>query len=130
MPLLVRRFAGVAAVLVTLATVSACGGLGSDDDDQAVCDSVKEELRSVTTEAAAQVETPAVASETYQDGAARVRAFAKKAHGDVADASYDIADALNHLGGLLAVDGPPNNPATLDLTALNTAGAKLQSACA
>ncbi|MFI5958492.1 hypothetical protein [Cryptosporangium sp. NPDC051539] len=123
---LVRRAAGTMAVLAVLGAVPACGG---NDEDRAICDSVKEELRSVTRNAADQVTDPPVEAETYRNGAARIRAFGKQATGDVADASFDIADAMKHLAGVIEVEGPPKNPVVPDMTALNKAGAKLQSAC-
>jgi hypothetical protein len=126
---MVQRSVGAMAALAALGTVLACSvpGLGGDDN-KAACDAVKEELQTITTQAANQVTNPSAAVKTYKDGAARIRNEGGKAGGDVADASDEVATELEKLADAVSsISG--GTPTVPDSSGLNSAGAKLQAAC-
>jgi hypothetical protein len=125
---MVQRSVGAMATLAALGTVLACSIPGLGGDDKAACDAVKEELQTITTQAANQVTNPSAVVKTYKDGATRIRTEGAKAGGDVADASDEVATELEKLADAVSnISG--GTPTVPDSSGLNSAGAKLQAAC-
>jgi hypothetical protein len=121
------RIAGLAVAALALSTTVGCGLIGGGDND-AACDAIQADIKQVTSDGLKQTSNLPGLEKVYHDGADKVRTDADKGSGDVKDAGHDVADELDKLGDFVKnISG--DNTSMPDTSGLNSAGAKLKTAC-